>query len=196
MLQKNILVLAVMISVGASQVVFADDNHGNGATDQMETMSDMGSTPQMGMDGDNTQMGNMGDNMIPMMQMMMQMHQTMMKGGGQMGLMNGDGRMRMMDRDMMGMMMPGVDPQNIAAHMNVKLREFDTDADSALTLDEFEALHAEAIRDQMVDRFQHIDANGDGQITQEEMTAAGTRMGTMIATNGSAGTAGHHSGNN
>ena len=196
MLQKNILVLAAIISVGVSQTVFADEDDGDGATDQMEAMSEMDSTPQMGMDGDDTQMGMMGNNMMPMMQMMMQMHQTMMSGGGQMGMMNGGDRMSMMDRDMMGMMMPDVDPQNIAAHMSVKLREFDTDADSALTLEEFEALHADAVRDRMADRFQHIDANADGQITQEEMTAAGTRMGTMTTTSGSAGSAGHHRGNN
>ena len=196
MVQKNILVLAALVSVGVSQTVYADEDGSDGASDQMEAMSEMDSTPGMGMGGDDTQMGMMGNSMMPMMQMMMQMHQTMMNGGGQMGMMNGGDRMSMMDRDMMGMMMPDVDPQNIGAHMSVKLREFDADANGALTLEEFETLHANAVRDRMVDRFQHIDADADGQITQEEMAAAGTRMGNMTATTGSAGTAGHHRGNN
>ena len=104
--------------------------------------------------------------------------------------------MGMMDRDMMAMIMPSGDPQNMRAHMGVKLREFDADANGALTLEEFETLHMNVVRDRMVDRFQHLDADADGQITQQEMDAAGTRMGDMQTTSDASGSADHHGSDN
>ena len=97
---------------------------------------------------------------------------------------------------MMAMMMPSGDPQNMRAHMGVKLREFDADANGALTLEEFETLHMNVVRDRMVDRFQHLDADADGQITQQEMDAAGTRMGDMQTTSDASGSADHHGSDN
>jgi hypothetical protein len=198
MSNKRVLVLAVLISTGMSQVAFADEDGSDSASDEMEMMSEMDSTPELGMGGNDAQVGLMTGNAMPMMdsnmmQMMMQMHRMMTSGGNQMGmtgggnqtgLMNGSGRMSMMDRDMMGMMMPRRNPQNIGPHMAVKMREFDANSDGALTLQEFEALHTEAVRDRMVDRFQHLDADADGQVTQEEMQAAGARIGAMSLMNG------------
>ena len=46
-----------------------------------------------------------------------------------------------------------------------------------IQLEEFEALHGEIIRSMMVDRFQHLDTDGDGLVTAGEMTAPADRMG-------------------
>ncbi|HCI09097.1 MAG TPA: hypothetical protein DE314_17350, partial [Sulfitobacter sp.] len=59
--------------------------------------------------------------------------------------------------------------------MDAKLKEFDADKDGNLNLEEFEALHKSAMQSRMVDRFQHLDANGDGQVSSGEMMAAGGR---------------------
>jgi hypothetical protein len=47
----------------------------------------------------------------------------------------------------------------------------------------------------MVDRFQHLDADGDGLVTQTEMAAAGSRMSALTQMSRETGTADHH-GNN
>jgi len=176
---KRNLVLAALISAGMSQAAFADEDPSKSLETQMDMMSDADSGGNMETGGDTSHMGMMSGDMMPMMKMMMQMHQTMMGGNGQMAMMNGGERMGMMDRDMMGMMMPGGDPENMAPHMDVKMQEFDADSDGALTLQEFEALHTNAVRDRMIDRFQHLDADADGEVTQEEMQAAGARIGAM-----------------
>ncbi len=172
MSKKTILVLSALVSVGVSQVVLADTGDG----DEAKAVTGMG-------DG-NSQMAMMGEDMMSMMQRMMQMHGSMLGGvAGQTG---------MMDRDMMAMMMPGGDPQNASVDIGVKLREFDADANGSLTLEEFEAVHMSAIRDRMVDRFQHLDADADGQITQEEIDATGARMSAMKNMADDAGTEDHH----
>ena len=173
---KRVLVLAALVSAGMSQVAFADEDQEDSSDTPMGMMSEADDTGSMSMGSAESQMGMMtGD----MMRMMMQMHENMMGGNGQMGMMDVGNRMAMMDRDMMGMMMPDGNPENMAPHMAVKMQEFDGDSDGALTLEEFEALHTNAVRDRMVDRFQHLDADADGAVTQEEMQAAGTRSGAM-----------------
>lgn len=192
---KRVIVLAALVTGGVSQAALADEDPGDSSETQMDMMSDADSGGSMETGGDMSQMGMMTGDMMPMMKMMMQMHQTMMGGNGQMAMMNGGERMGMMDRDMMGMMMPGGDPENMAPHMDVKMQEFDADSDGALTLQEFEALHSNAVRDRMINRFQHLDADANGEVTQEEMQAAGARIGAM----GSAivgGVADHHGDDN
>lgn len=49
-----------------------------------------------------------------------------------------------------------------------RFTKFDGDSDKALTLGEFEQLWLEAMRERMVDRFQHLDADGDGRVTTDE----------------------------
>lgn len=49
-----------------------------------------------------------------------------------------------------------------------RFSKFDGDSDQALTLSEYEQLWLEAMRERMVDRFQHLDADGDGRVTTEE----------------------------
>ena len=49
-----------------------------------------------------------------------------------------------------------------------KLTEFDRDGDGSLTLEEYQALWMDAMRERMVDRFQAHDDDGDGMVTAEE----------------------------
>lgn len=50
-----------------------------------------------------------------------------------------------------------------------KLRRFDGNGDSRLGLEEFQGLWAEMTRPMQVRAFQFVDANGDGQVSDEEM---------------------------
>jgi len=49
-----------------------------------------------------------------------------------------------------------------------RFTKFDGDSDQALTLGEYQDLWLEAMRERMVDRFQQLDADGDGRVTTEE----------------------------
>lgn len=51
-----------------------------------------------------------------------------------------------------------------------RLAAFDADGDGMLTLEEYEALWLDAMRERMVDRFQSHDDDGDGQVTVEEFS--------------------------
>jgi len=109
-----------------------------------------------------------------MMGMMTQMHNAMMGGHAQGNAMD-------MDRSIMKFMMgPGTrdmsSPETGREEMRAKLNEFDVNKDGVLSLVEFEALHAAMIRETTVDRFQHLDADGDGAITETEITAPIERM--------------------
>ena len=50
-----------------------------------------------------------------------------------------------------------------------RLKQFDADQNGALSLDEFEGLWLDFVRERMVDRFQSLDDDGDGQVTQAEI---------------------------
>lgn len=132
------------------------------------------------------------DHMMEMHRMMMRMHMGMMDGD----MMDGD----MMDRGMMkrGMMDRGhmkmdrafhkhldndedgkVTPEEARTQLETWLEDYDTNEDGTLSIGEFEALHSQLIRETMVDRFQHLDADGDGQVTRKEMTAPAKKMERM-----------------
>jgi Ca2+-binding EF-hand superfamily protein len=51
-----------------------------------------------------------------------------------------------------------------------QLTEFDQDSDGSLTLEEYQALWLDAMRERMVDRFQAHDDDGDGMVTVEEFS--------------------------
>jgi Ca2+-binding EF-hand superfamily protein len=53
---------------------------------------------------------------------------------------------------------------------------FDADADKALTLQEYEQLWLDAMRERMVDRFQALDADGDAKVTAEEFQQPFSKM--------------------
>jgi Ca2+-binding EF-hand superfamily protein len=60
-----------------------------------------------------------------------------------------------------------------------RLREFDTDGDGQLSLDEYQALWLDAMRERMVDQFQAHDDDGDGQVTVEEFGERTARLVMM-----------------
>ncbi|PHQ85135.1 MAG: hypothetical protein COB65_03915 [Thalassobium sp.] len=45
----------------------------------------------------------------------------------------------------------------------------DSDGDGQLNLQEFETMHTRVMRETMVDRFQLLDADGDGVISEDEL---------------------------
>ncbi len=69
-----------------------------------------------------------------------------------------------------------VTPDELRSGLQDRLAEFDADDSGTLSIDEFEALHSATIREAMVDRFQALDNDGDGEVTAEEMTAPAARM--------------------
>jgi Ca2+-binding EF-hand superfamily protein len=118
-------------------------------------------------------MGNMGD-------MLQMMHGQMMSGG-----MTGDS---VMSGGMMGVGFDNafdtdgnsaVSPEEMRAGLAAQLTQNDADGNGVLSIAEFETLHSAAIRNLMVDRFQALDEDGDGQITSKEMAAPAARMEKM-----------------
>jgi hypothetical protein len=57
-----------------------------------------------------------------------------------------------------------------------RLAEFDRDGDGMLSLDEYEALWLDAMRERMVDRFQAHDDDGDGKVTVVEFSKQTSRL--------------------
>ncbi|SEM80529.1 EF-hand domain-containing protein [Palleronia pelagia] len=117
------------------------------------------------------------DMMQGMRHMMQRMH-----GAGTMGGAGGDAG-AMMDRDMMTMMgqgtMDGM-PQGMSAEsLRGRLDEYDANDDGALSLDEFAGWHAAMMRERTVDRFQHLDSDGDGTVTPDEVDNFAGRAGWM-----------------
>jgi len=90
-----------------------------------------------------------------MMRMMMQMHSngTMMEDQLAAFDANGDGALT---------------PNEMKAGLQARLEKYDTDGNANLSLDEYAALFADETRNRMVDRFQALDDNGDGQVTADE----------------------------
>ena len=139
-----------------------------GGHDMMEMMMRMHG--MMGADGAMPGMGMMGG----------QMGMGMMGPGGPMGGMTAFPRMGMMadlDADGDGF----VTPEEARTGLGSLLSEYDADGDGTLSIAEFETLHSALIRETMVDRFQHLDADGDGRVTEEEMLAPAAQMQRMQA---------------
>ncbi len=115
-----------------------------------------------------------------MMQMMERMHGLMNSGGmgsgmgaGMMGGgMMSSGMQQAFDTDKDG----SVSPEELRNGLLVELKAQDADGDNALSIEEFEVLHSARIRNQMVDKFQNLDANGDGLVTEAEMAAPADKM--------------------
>ena len=132
-------------------------------------------------------MGNMGG--------MMEMMHVQMKSGGMMGGMGsmGGGMMGGMGSMGSGMMGGAVDsafdtdgdgtvsPEEMRAGLAAQLKEYDADGNGVLSIAEFETLNSATIRNLMVDRFQALDEDGDGQITSAEMAAPAVRFEKMMA---------------
>ncbi len=92
-------------------------------------------------------------------------------GGLPGGSMMGGGMMRQLfdqfDTDGNGI----VSADEARAGLAAQLEKYDANGDGVLSLGEFEALHADFLRETMVDRFQALDNDGDGQVTLDEITA-------------------------
>ena len=126
--------------------------------------------------------------MAPVIAQQAQMHHGGMMGDGR-GMMGG-----MMDSGMgmMGRMMGGtqsyamavfdtnkdgtLSPEEMTAGIQAEIKNYDTDASGSLSLDEFALMHAAHARLMTVRAFQIHDADGDGKVTEAEMTAMAAIM--------------------
>lgn len=157
------------LGVAVSQSAFAGGDHagkpGRAMAQQTGTM-----TPAGGRHG---QMGGQGMNMHELMRMM---HSKggMMGGMGSGGMMGGK-LFQSFDADDDGT----VTPEEARAGLTGQLETYDANGDGTLSIEEFETLHAASIRSRMVDRFQALDEDGDGQVTGDEITAPAKRMERM-----------------
>jgi Ca2+-binding EF-hand superfamily protein len=61
--------------------------------------------------------------------------------------------------------------------LEARLANFDQDNDGSLTLEEYQALWLDAMRERMVDRFQAHDDDGDAMVTVEEFVGS---YGSMV----------------
>ncbi|MGJ5619080.1 EF-hand domain-containing protein [Sulfitobacter sp. MF3-043] len=165
MTRKIMLAASVLAVTAIGSTAFAASDHGHKG--QPWQKANQGRTMQ---NGGADMMGHM-DGMSGMMGMMHRMHGNMMDGMGPMG----GGLMKMMDADGDG----NVTPEEMREVMQAKLTEYDSDGNGSLSIAEFETLHSAAIREMMVDRFQHLDADGDGAVTPEEMMAPADKMDRM-----------------
>ncbi|NBB70807.1 MAG: hypothetical protein GVY33_10875 [Alphaproteobacteria bacterium] len=90
-------------------------------------------------------------------------------GGGMMGARPMAGGMMMLfdviDTDGDG----AITPDEARAAMRSRLEAHDADGDGTLSLAEFQTLHAELMRRRIVDHFQFLDDDGDGEVTAEEI---------------------------
>ena len=64
--------------------------------------------------------------------------------------------------------------------MQAEHAKYDADGNGSLSLAEFETMHAAHVREATVDRFQVFDADGDGQVTADEIGAPADRMERMM----------------
>lgn len=185
MKQKHIAFVVLVAAASAATGTMAAGNHG-GAPGNMPIQQDgfmPGQFPGAGHGG-----------MAGMMNMMMQMHSQMMGDGNGPAMMRGPmmgGAGAMPMRAGQSGMMFGMATEfdtnqdgrtsadELRAGLTDRLTEFDADGDGALSLPEFEALHAAMIREMTVDRFQFFDSDGDGFMTEEEMHAPANRMSMM-----------------
>jgi len=178
----GIVTLATLLGLATSGAALA---HGHG--DRGPAAGGC-SGPGMAMQDKGMVPGGMMDHMGAMMRMHGQMMGSGMMGplqGGMMGRMSG-GMMSPMGGQMMGMMAQldqdgdgEVTGAEARSALSAKLSEYDADGDGTLSIAEFETLHSAMIRETMVDRFQHLDADGDGQVTADEMTAPANRIERM-----------------
>lgn len=163
------LVAALAIGAATASAVNAGGNHGtpNAQFSQDSMMGNQGGQfghggnmgNQGGQFGHGGNMGNQGGMM-----------------GGQDGMMGGFTNMLDLDADGNGT----ATPEEVRAGLQALLVKYDTNGDGSLSLSEFEGLHSATIREQMVDGFQMLDNDGDGQVTADEMTAPADRMETMM----------------
>ena len=69
-----------------------------------------------------------------------------------------------------------VDKTEVTGAADARFKQIDTDGNGALTIEEFETLHNDFMRERMVDAFQALDADGDGEISTEELDTRVDRL--------------------
>lgn len=69
-----------------------------------------------------------------------------------------------------------VTQEEIDTYRQQQISRFDRDQNSQLSIEEYQALWAEAMRERMVRQFQRHDRDGDGQVTLEEFQARYTDL--------------------
>ncbi len=151
MTRKTIITAAVLAATTIGGAAYAHSDHGQGGKPGQRAAQGM-----MMQGGGTDMMGGMSG----MMGMMQRMHEKMT----QMVDENGDGN---------------VTPEEMRTRMQAMMSENDSNGDGSLSIDEFETLHSSMMREIMVDRFQDLDADGDGAVTSEEMMAPAARMERM-----------------
>lgn len=130
---------------------------------------------QWGAEGDHGGRNQMGSQMGGQGQMGgMDMMQKMMRMQGGMNGMNG-ALFGNLDANGDGQ----VTPQEAKAGREAALKKYDANGDGNLSLTEFQALYNQAVREKMVDRFQALDGDGDGQVTAAEVTAPADKLAQM-----------------
>ncbi len=174
LMRKHAALAASISLVLLASTAFASDQNGRGAA---KTDSSPHKQMQMG-DSAGGKMG--GGRMDRDMRLMMKKMHTRMHGDSDGHRMGGDG--------MGGGMMGGDDPaydangdgttsvEELRDALQAELTKYDSDSNGFLDIGEFEELHSARIRSQMVDRFQALDEDGDGELTKEEMTAPADKM--------------------
>ncbi|MET3600500.1 EF-hand domain-containing protein [Martelella mangrovi] len=70
---------------------------------------------------------------------------------------------------------PGNDQRGYGPGMMGDLGAYDSNDDGFLSLDEFEAFHAEVGRPMMERQFRYLDSDGDGRVAISELPAPGSR---------------------
>ncbi len=148
---------AIAMGVSIAPAAFADGDHGHKPGQAGMSGGGMMGGEQGGMMGGQARM----QKMMKMMKMM-QKHRQMMGG-----------------TEYMSWLDAAASPKEKQAILQAKLEEFDANGDGSLSIAEFETLHAAAIRELMVDRFQALDNDGDGLVTAEEMKAPASQSGMM-----------------
>ena len=160
----------------------AGEMGGMGGASGMGGTSGMGGASGMGGMGSMNGMASMMANHQMMMQMMMQMHSGMqpmgMNGPGHNA---GAGRFPMMGAAMMEAFDADddgeVSSEEALGMMQSMRSDADSDGDGQLNLQEFETMHTRVMRETMVDRFQLLDADGDGVISEDELAKSADVIG-------------------
>ena len=74
--------------------------------------------------------------------------------------------------------------QEIDNSRSERLAAFDSNSDGQLTIEEYEALWIDAMRERMVDRFQDLDADGDSVVTAAEFGEPFSKVVRFMDRNG------------
>ena len=145
--------IAIVLSVLTTGIALSDPDHSQEANSQDAlTVSPMENGQHNKMQ---KMMGMMGSGGMPGMDMI------------DMGMM-----FMMMGKDMTGM--PSA--EKLRSTLQARFEEFDANGNGMLSIEEFEALHNSMTREMMVERFEHLDVDGDSSITSAEMGELSKRL--------------------